>query len=467
MPNRSIVVLGAGVAGMAAALLLARDGHRVTVLERDELAVGPPEDAPGWERQGIPHFRQPHAFIPRGRIELMRSFPEVYEEVLAAGGHDVDVRPKLPGPPRAEDEDLQYLAARRPLIEWALRRAIGREPLIDCQGGAHPSGLVTHAGRVHGVRIGASSLPADLVLDALGRRSPVGRWLSDSGHPNDPHETSDCGVVYYSRYYRQRPGFELPDGPWLLGPRGDLGYLGFTTFPGDNRTFAVLLAVPSGVPQWRAFKEAEVFEAAVARIPGLRAWVDPEGVDPITGVMAMAGLRNSVRASAVLDVVGCIPVGDAYGHTDPVLAHGLAFGLIHADALASALREQGDVRDAQAAYLAATGPALRERYELATALDDQRHRFWLGEPVDFAHHDGAYALFSLIAGGAAAAVDAEVCRVFARRLGLLDSTTVLDQDTELQRRIETLFAELRTVPRPPAGPTRDEMIALTSGVVPS
>jgi len=448
---------------MAAALLLARDGHAVTMLERDELAVGPPEEAPDWKRQGIPHFLQPHAFIPRGRIELMRSFPDVYEAVLAAGGHDVDVRAKLPGPLQDRDEDLQYLAARRPLIEWALRQAIRKDPLIDCHGGARPTGLLIDSGQIQGVRNGSSSIPADVVVDALGRRSPVGRWLADSGHPNEPHDTSDCGVVYYSRYYRQRLGFELPDGPWLLGPRGDLGYLGFTTFPGDNRTFAVLLAVPSGVPQWRSFNDPEVFSSAVGRIPGLRAWADPEGVDPITGVMAMAGLRNSVRHPDAFGVVGCIPVGDAYGHTDPVLAHGLAFGLIHAEALASALREHRAIGDAQAAYFAATGPALRERYDLATELDDQRHRFWLGEPVDFAHHDGDYALFSLIAAGAAAAVDPEVSRVFARRLGLLDSTTVLDQDTDLQRRIETLFAELRTVPRPPAGPTRDEMIALTSG----
>jgi hypothetical protein len=31
-----------------------------------------------------------------------------------------------------------------------------------------------------------------------------------AGAARQPAETSDCGVIYYSRYYRQRPGFDLP-----------------------------------------------------------------------------------------------------------------------------------------------------------------------------------------------------------------------------------------------------------------
>ena len=61
----------------------------------------------------------------------------------------------------------------------------------------------------------------------------------------------------------------------MLGPRGDLGYLGFATFPGDNGTFAVTLAVPTGEPEWRVLNDPVRFETAVASIPALRLWVDP------------------------------------------------------------------------------------------------------------------------------------------------------------------------------------------------
>ena len=79
MPSLKISVLGGGVSGLATALALARDGHQVTLVERDELAVGQPLDAPAWYRPGIPHFLQAHAFTARGRRELRSFFPDVYE----------------------------------------------------------------------------------------------------------------------------------------------------------------------------------------------------------------------------------------------------------------------------------------------------------------------------------------------------------------------------------------------------
>src|SRR5438132_8740116 len=109
------------MAGLSSALALARDGHRVTLLERDGLEAGNPLDSLAWQRQGIPHFLQAHAFIPRGRRELRQSFPDVYAALLGAGAWDLDLRPKLHRTTRADDEELAYVGVRRPLIEWALR----------------------------------------------------------------------------------------------------------------------------------------------------------------------------------------------------------------------------------------------------------------------------------------------------------------------------------------------------------
>jgi 2-polyprenyl-6-methoxyphenol hydroxylase-like FAD-dependent oxidoreductase len=457
MPTASATVLGGGIAGLAAALLLARDGHRVTLIERDPLPTGAPDDAPGWPRTGIPHFLQPHAFIPRGRAELRAHFADVYESLLAAGAEDVDLRRKLPGDAGPGDEDLQYLAVRRPVLEWALRRAVAAEAGITVRAGTQVRGLSVERGRATAVRADGNVPAADLVVDALGRRTPTPRWLAEAGIATETG-SSDCGVVYYSRYYRRRPGFDLPDGRFILSPRGDLGYLGYSTFPGDNRTFATVLAVPPGVPEWRRLHEEGAYEAAVARIPALAAWADPAGVDPITDVLPMAGLRNTLRRWQPDAPAGLLPAGDAYAHTDPVLAHGLAFALVHAVELAAALRAHADPVDRSAAYAAATRPALQERFDLATALDAQRLRMWLGGPVDLASADGDYALFSQLAAGAAALLDADVFRVYVRRIGLLDSTAVLDRDTGLQRRIEELFAQV-AASRPPAGPSREEMCA--------
>jgi 2-polyprenyl-6-methoxyphenol hydroxylase-like FAD-dependent oxidoreductase len=462
VPSAAVTVLGGGVAGLAAALLLARDGHRVTLVERDPLPRGAPEDAPAWPRKGIPHFLQPHAFIPRGRSELRAHFTDVYESLLAAGAEDVDLRRKLPGRAGPGDQDLQYLAARRPLLEWALRRAVGGEAGITVREGAQVRGLTVEGGRVRAVEVGGGTLTTDVVVDALGRRTPTPRWLADAGVTTET-DSSDCGVVYYSRYYRCRPGFTLPDGPFILSPRGDLGYFGYATFPGDNGTFATVLAVPPGVPEWRRLHEKDAYEAAVARISALAAWADPAGVDAITDVLPMAGLRNTLRRWQPTAPGGLLPAGDAYAHTDPVLAHGLAFALIHAVELAAALRAHADPTDRSAAYAAATGPALQERYDFATALDAERLRMWRGGLVDLASAHGDYALFSQIAAGAAALRDPDVFRVYVRRIGLLDSTAVLDGDTGLHRRIEQLFTQSATAPKPPGWPSRQEMAAAVGG----
>ncbi len=146
--------------------------------------------------------------------------------------------------------------------------------------------------------------------------------------------------------------------------------------------------MPTGVAEWRILKDAAPFEAAVAQIPALRQWADPERSEAITDVLPTAGLRDTFRPYDPGAVLGLVPVGDAYSHTDPVLAHGVALRLF-----------------------TACGWAKR---------------------VDFTRHDGDDALFSMAAAGAAATVDPDIFRMSVRRIGLLDSTTVLDADVALQ-----------------------------------
>ena len=445
------------MAGLTTALILARQGHRVTLLERDQFDVGEPLDAPQWTRGGVPHFLQPHAFIPRGRRELAAALPDVYGSLLANGAREVDISVKLPGQATPADAEMTYLAVRRPVIEWALRRAVVAEPRIAVRAPARAEAILGDGGMVRGVRVDGGRLDADLVVDAHGRRTPGG-WLR--GLADDPTEQSDCSVVYYSRYYRQRPGFDLPDGPWFLSPRGDLGYISYASFPGDNRTFAAVLAVPPADPRWKALADPRAYQAAVSAIPALRMWVDPEGTDPITPVLPMAGLRN--RLFEPSPVVGLIRVGDAYSQTDPTLAHGLSFAVVMAVALGQALADHRDPVDAAAAYSAATGPELRERYAWISGFNEQRLRAWQGEPVALDRHDGAYALFCMAAAGAVARVDPDVFRVYNRRIGLLDRTGVLDDDIPMRQRIQQRFAELRATPPSPLGPPADELEAIIS-----
>jgi hypothetical protein len=68
------------------------------VLERD--AVEPqesPDHAFAVRRDGIPHFFQPHAFLPRGRRVLMARAPDLAADLLDAGADPQDLRDQLSG----------------------------------------------------------------------------------------------------------------------------------------------------------------------------------------------------------------------------------------------------------------------------------------------------------------------------------------------------------------------------------
>ena len=469
-------MLGGGVTGLAAGLALARDGHRVTVVERDDLEGGDAPESLGWRRAGIPHFQQPHAFTPRGRREMRRTLPDVFDALIGAGAWDLDLRPKLRGAPRPDDEELVFLAVRRPLIEWALRAAAHRQAGLTLVDRTTATGLVTvgRGGpppRIGGVETTAGTIEANLVVDAMGRRSPSRAWIASAGGRPPEVRTSDCAILYYCRYYRVREDASLPDGPSIPSPRGDLGYAAFSTFPGDNRTFCALVATPPADRALKILRDRRAFEAAVATMPALDAWTNRETSEPITDVLPMGSLQNTIATAPdeQLAVIGLIAVGDAICHTDPVASLGLSFALIHARLLAAAVRDHRDDPAAVAvAFDALARPEMDERYAYVSAIDDTRSRLWAGERVDYTHADGgAYAFFSYAATGLASLADAAVARALLRRNYFLDPLAVVDGDPAMQARIEAFYADLATgaAARPRAGPPHDDLVATMDAAV--
>ena len=83
IPSAPAIVLGGGVAGLAAARLLARHFPRVLVLERDvRTDVDAPEEAfRTWRRGGVPQLRHSHAFLARLRLVLLAHLPDVLDRL--------------------------------------------------------------------------------------------------------------------------------------------------------------------------------------------------------------------------------------------------------------------------------------------------------------------------------------------------------------------------------------------------
>src|SRR3954467_7241011 len=95
-----VVVVGGGVAGLGAALTLARRGHEVTVIERDDTPMPTSADeAFEWDRRGAPQVRHSHAFLARLRNLLVSDYPDVYDALLAEGATEMpfgrDIPPEM------------------------------------------------------------------------------------------------------------------------------------------------------------------------------------------------------------------------------------------------------------------------------------------------------------------------------------------------------------------------------------
>ena len=130
-------------------------------------------------------------------------------------------------------------------------------------------------------------MPADLVIDAMGRRSKLADWLQAIGG-RPPHvESEDSGFVYYTRY------FKGPEPPATLGPvLAPIGTLSLLTLVSDNGTWSVTLFGASDDVALRRLREPEAFTAVVRACPLQAHWLNGE---PITDIVVMAGILDKYR----------------------------------------------------------------------------------------------------------------------------------------------------------------------------
>ncbi|MGH4023311.1 MAG: NAD(P)/FAD-dependent oxidoreductase [Pseudonocardiaceae bacterium] len=384
-----VLVLGGGLAGLATALFLARRGGQVDLLERDHSAVPTGvRAAAGWHRDSVPQSAHSHAFPARCRQLLATEAPDVLAGLQAAGVREIPLRPPASIAAAGSsagfeaDPELVVLGARRPVVEWVLRRAVEKERGVRVHAGAEATGLTESGGRLTGVRVDGGVVEADIVVDATGRHSPVVDWLAEQGRPV-PECSAPCGITYYSRY-------------WVLHRTGDPGELngGSTAggsfdryscvlFPADNGTVSVTFGV---LPEDRALRElrrTEGFDAAVATIPAIARWVDSSVAVPISPVAVMTGLHNRLRVLApdgVPLLPGLLGVGDAVCTTNPAHTRGATLALESALTAAQAVLAHGSDQVAVSAAADAGQQALLAPwFHDSVAQDDARLTRWRPE----------------------------------------------------------------------------------------
>jgi len=464
-----ITVLGAGVCGLAAAMILGRDGHDVTVLERDPAPV---PESPGdawehWARAGVAQFRQPHYLLPRARHVLDAELPDVRGALIAAGAFRFDALAAAP-PSLARlerqpgDERFVTLTARRPTLEQVVAQAAESERRVEVRRGVAVTGLATRdaSGTPHVVGVRTESgeeLGADLVVDATGRRSPLPAWLRDAGAAPLSEEAEDSGFVYYTRYFRARNGGRPEPRDRLLVPVGAFSIL---TLPGDNDTWSVTLFGSSGDQPLKQLRDPDRWTAVVAACPRHRHWL--EG-DPITSVLPMAGVLDRYRRLAVDGrpvATGLAVVGDAWACTNPSLGRGISLGLVHAARLRDVARAQlDDPRAFAAAWDAATESDLAPWYRATVAVDRARlaefEALRAGRERPQPIEPPAVLAAALVR---AMPHDADIFRAFMEMGSCLTLPGAVFARPGFADRVMEV-ARQSDAP-PPSGPTRDELLRL-------
>ncbi len=354
-----VKVIGAGPVGSVAALLLARSGHQVTIVDRD-----PGPSGADWQRRGIFQFALPHAYRTPAVAHLQRELPDVWRALLRAGGVPISV----PGGP----SQAVGLLCRREAFDTVLWRAVHDEPGIESITG-HADRVLVDRSRVTGVEVDGRPVTADLVVDASGR-----------GHLSVPlrgtPEGGSCGLSYIARLYRLRDGAEP-------GPRNTpIGYAisrpGYQqiVFQHDNGYFNVLLVRATSDKDLAELRHESRWNAAIGLFAGAGAWIDPERAEPAGPVRAGAGLTNTYLGQPV-GLTGLLAIGDAVATTNPTGGRGVSLGISSAETMTRIVANSP--RECWATELDAwCEENLRRWVTDQIEMDAALLRRWAGEPFD-------------------------------------------------------------------------------------
>jgi 2-polyprenyl-6-methoxyphenol hydroxylase-like FAD-dependent oxidoreductase len=472
---RTVVVVGAGMAGLGAALALGRRGYRVILCERDPAPVptGIEEMWTAWPRPGTPQAHLLHIFQPRFCREMRIHAPDVLDRAREAGALPFNSSARRPGgDPLPEDRELDALYCRRPIMEGLLRQAVEAEPGIEVRAGCSVAGLLAeragHDGlpRVVGVRTrDGAELRADAVIVAGGRHLPLPAWLKAIGAATPEEVVEGCGGLYFGRNFRVLPTVEDPDGappPWMLQ---DLGYLGVILSPGDNGTFCLVLGPRSTDRELRVLRKEDVFMAAARSMPSLAPWLAPEKSAAIGPVEALGRLNNLLRRFVVAGrppALGLFVIGDARCHTNPTMGWGAGLGVSQAFALAGVLTEGPADPLAQAlAFEDRVAGELEGWHHLIVEQDRAHTRVWQGgqdPPPNSPAEDFEAYVRTVVTP--AMADDSTVFRAARRRMTLLDPPDALACNTAVLERAASLAATRRPPATAQARPTREELLAI-------
>ncbi|MEZ4734601.1 MAG: hypothetical protein R3E79_46515 [Caldilineaceae bacterium] len=208
------IVIGGSMAGLLTARVLSNHFTQVILLERDEIRDQPEA------RKGQPQTRHLHGLLAKGLETMLAYFPTLVEDLIAGGALVTDMGQGMRwytfgGYRRQFQSGMTGALMSRPFLEWQIRRHVLALPNVRVIDGCAVEGLTMNVerSRVTGVQLSrgngdpqATTLTADLVVDAGGRGSASPKWLAEIGYAKPVVSLVKARVGYATRLYRRKPG---------------------------------------------------------------------------------------------------------------------------------------------------------------------------------------------------------------------------------------------------------------------
>ena len=314
-----VVVVGARCAGAATALLLARAGHRVLVVDRGRYGT----DA-----------LSTHALMRGAVVQLHRW--NILPAVVATGTTPIRQATFFYGDepvpvPIAPRDGIDALYAPRRYVLDSLLVDAARAAGADVMYGAHIKGLQrSDTGRVTGVVLEDESgnvhrVASRVVVGADGMRSTVARLVNAQTYREGQHASGTM--------YGHWSGLDVDGYGWYFVPGISAGAI-----PTNAGDVCVSVSVP-GQAFARLFAhqpDSAFIDLLAKATPDLARQVAGAGPSRLSGFAGHAGFFRRAHGP------GWALVGDAGYFKDPLTAHGITDALRDAELLATAIGEDAD-----------------------------------------------------------------------------------------------------------------------------
>jgi 2-polyprenyl-6-methoxyphenol hydroxylase-like FAD-dependent oxidoreductase len=348
-----VVVVGARCAGAATALLLARHGHDVVLVDRSSF----PSDT-----------TSTHAFVRGGVVQLSRF--GLLDELLATGVPPIRSvsfwhRGSVDRRPVKDKAGVDLLIApRRHVLDQVLISAAVDAGARLVTGATVTGARRDHRGRVTGV----------LVRDTAGSTHDIASRLVVGADGVGSRVARHVGAATVEQY--------TPSGACFYAYVGDVPWDGYEFHLGDDQAFGGVFPTHDGEACVWLIRPLERMRDVIgaganrqdAWMKALRLTV-PELADAVSRgtvtspVRGAVGLPNRRRTAAG---AGWALVGDAGYHRDPITGHGMTDALRDAELLAEAAhRGLSGIEDEAAAwqaYQAERDTATDEIFALTRAI---------------------------------------------------------------------------------------------------